>query len=522
MEVSVDTLKEFTVPEEFEDQEGQVDHSQEEDKLSIDEESAAEEKSDAEDSEAEVEEDSLSVDNLENEIRALNRHLFGILENTVSYQKDIPWSKYVENAELTLKLNLKILIKTYYLNQGQLEKCSEITLTSNLDVKDPRVVELLAGINNPTGNQGKIAALEKNMILLNGQILRNSNLIANASKDKSAKPILNAIQLAQLKMVKDIDVLKESLQGNNNYVTIKDVQDIVEELTVTMEAKCSQRSKNTSDNYPTGHDFSLDKIVKKNSDLAIDDIKICIKASITFSDPIVATVILDILGIDMDNPNTGKLMSDFAKNLASPLSAVQPEARMRQKTQFARVVNSWEVLLNNIVNPGMISASSVIEEARIAFYALKDICAERLPIGVKIKSLGMLFMAGIQNQPKNDHVLQKIFELRPQLPSKLAFSFEQWPKNRFNWSNGMKNWSKENVPLGKPFQFVDINLTQDNLTTLACQKDFGYNSYLGNNKKTQKLNTRKSETKPKVNPTGHSGLSVWDICQRNANKKNNY
>ena len=84
----------------------------------------------------------------------------------------------------------------------------------------------------------------------------------------------------------------------------------------------------------------------------------------------------------------------------------------------------------------------------------------------------------------------------------------------------MKNWSKNNVPLGKPFQFVDINAPHDNLTTVACQKDFAYNSYLGNNKKTQRLNTKRGDTKPKSNPTGNSGLSVWDICQRNANKKN--
>ena len=86
----------------------------------------------------------------------------------------------------------------------------------------------------------------------------------------------------------------------------------------------------------------------------------------------------------------------------------------------------------------------------------------------------------------------------------------------------MKNWSKDNVPLGKPFQFVDINLTQDNLTTLACQKDFGYYSYLGNNKKSQRLNAKKTDKKPQNNPTGNSGLSVWDICQRNANQANKH
>ena len=94
-------------------------------------------------------------------------------------------------------------------------------------------------------------------------------------------------------------------------------------------------------------------------------------------------------------------MSDFAKNLAAPLARVEPQPRIRQKTQFTRVLGSWDILLNNMVNPGMMSASSLIEETRIALLALQDICAERLPLGIKIKSLAMLFMAGPQNQPKN-------------------------------------------------------------------------------------------------------------------------
>ena len=134
----------------------------------------------------------------------------------------------------------------------------------------------------------------------------------------------------------------------------------------------------------------------------------------------------------------------------------------------------------------------------------------------------MLFMAGPQNLPKNDHVLQKVFELRPQLPAKFASSFKPWPKDRFSWTTSMKNWSKDTIPLGKPMMFVDINQPHDKLTTNACQKDFAYTTAPGNNKNHQKLNARKYDSKQKINPTGNSGLSVWEICQRNSNRDAKY
>ena len=165
------------------------------------------------------------------------------------------------------------------------------------------------------------------------------------------------------------------------------------------------------------------------------------------------------------------------------------------------------------------SASSLMEETRITLLALQDICAGKLSFGTKVKSLGMLFTAGGQNQPNNDHVLQRIYELRPNLPSKNVTSFKPWPKDKFTWSNGMKNWSKDKMPVGKPTFFVDINAPNDKqLTTAAFQKDFAYTSVPGNNKNNQKLNTKKYDSKPRVNPTGHSGLSVWEICQRNSKR----
>jgi hypothetical protein len=487
--------------------------SQDEDKLSINENFVDEAKSDEEASET-----AMTEEELETEIRALNRHVFGINENTIStYQKDTPWSKYTANGELTLKLNLKILIKTYLLNQGSLEECEKITLTSILDFEDPKIKSILEGLNNPTGNLGKITALEKNLVLLNSQILKNTNQIVSVSKDKMVKPLLNSIQAAQAKITREITVLKETNPEPANMVSIKNLQDIVEELSHSLENKCLERSKAFISKYPFGYDLTLGKLVKKESDLGKEEIQLCLRAAISYSDPIVAMTVLDILGINLKNPNTGKLMSEFAKNVAFPLSTVDAEARIRQKGQFSRVVESWDLILKNLINPGMINATSLLEQSRIAFYSLKDVSAERLPTGIKIKSLGMLFMAGTQNYPKNGHVLEKIFELRPQIPSRNNASYEPWPKNKFNWTNVMKNWAKDVIPLGKPAYFVDINAPHDIMSTATSQKEFAYNAENGTFYKnsTQKLNSDRTDNNTKNGNTGYSGLSVWDICNRN-------
>jgi hypothetical protein len=119
------------------------------DKLSIDEHFGQDQKSDVDESEGETEDIVFSVEELENDIGCLNRHLFGILEDTISYPKDSLWSKYTSKAELTLKLNLKVLLKTYYLNQDQLEDCSKVTLTSSVDFEDPKIMSFLQGLDNP-------------------------------------------------------------------------------------------------------------------------------------------------------------------------------------------------------------------------------------------------------------------------------------------------------------------------------------------------------------------------------------
>ena len=501
-------------------EDGEFSQEDLQEKLSIDENFVEEEKSDAEDSEDENQETEFSIEEIENEIRSLNRHLFGINENIVSYPKDTQWSKYTDNGELTLKLNLKILVKTYLLNQGELAECSKITLTSNLDFNDPRIINILEGLNNPTELLGKIAAVEKNLTLLNGQMLKNASQITVMGKDRSTKTLLNTMQVVQTSLSKDVTTLKENNPKPTNMVTIKNLQDIVEELSSSLEIKCRERSQAFISKYPFGFDLTLEKLVNKDSDLTKQELQVIFKAVISYSDANVATVLLDILGINLKNPNIGKSMSDFAKSLAFPLSKVDAEARIRQKGQFARVVGSWDIILEYLINPGMLNATSIIEQTRISVYSLTDICAEGLPIGIKMKSLGMLFMAGQQNYPKNGHVLEKIFELRPQIPSRRTASYEPWPKNKFNWTNVMKNWAKDVIPIGKPIFFVDINTPHDLMSTITSQKEFAYNSENGNTLKdnTQKLNSNRTINKTKNNHSGNSGLSVWDICQRGSNK----
>ena len=47
---------------------------------------------------------------MDTELNCLNRHSFGLMEKMQNYQKDKEWSKYVADAELAIKLCLKIVI----------------------------------------------------------------------------------------------------------------------------------------------------------------------------------------------------------------------------------------------------------------------------------------------------------------------------------------------------------------------------------------------------------------------------
>ena len=72
---------------------------------------------------------------LESEIRNINQHLCGKLESMISYHKDKPWKRYIADAEITLKLNLKMIEKIYYFNQGLDKQCTSVTLTSPIDLR---------------------------------------------------------------------------------------------------------------------------------------------------------------------------------------------------------------------------------------------------------------------------------------------------------------------------------------------------------------------------------------------------
>ena len=153
----------------------------------------------------------------------------------------------------------------------------------------------------------------------------------------------------------------------------------------------------------------------------------------------ISIVIFDILGFKLKEPVGGKIMSEFAKNLIYPLCCKDPELRIKQKGQFSRIYKSWDKILEFLINPGGLNASGVIEDCKIAVYALKDCCAEKLPMGIKIKGLGLACWTTETQLPTNGSILEKICELKPHLPAGLKTSFEPWPKNKVAWSQSMKN-----------------------------------------------------------------------------------
>ena len=78
----------------------------------------------------------------------------------------------------------------------------------------------------------------------------------------------------------------------------------------------------------------------------------------------------------------------------------------------------------------------------------------------------------------------------------------------------MKNWAKDQLPLGKPLRYVDIANPQDYITTPNGQKEF---SYLNGNKNQQtKYPKTKSENKELKPKSGVTGLNVWEICRKNS------
>jgi hypothetical protein len=467
-------------------------------------------KSEAEYSDSDTEKVPDSAD-LEAEIRNINQHLCGKLESMISYHKDKPWKRYIADAEITLKLNLKMIEKIYYFNQGLDKQCTSVTLTSPIDFEGVKIKNMLEGLQNPTNMTQKFSGMEKKLELLYSQISKNTNGIKTMAKEAANKPTIKTVQAAQDVLAKDLRDLKENRPDLGPQVTIKNLQDIVEELEKSLEKNCIDRS---TSKYPFGYNVNLERLARKDSDLSPAEIQECIQAAVSFADPIVAVVIFDMMGFKLKDPTGGKIMSEFSKNLVVPLCLKDPEQRIKQKSQFHRIMNSWDKILGNLINPGAICASGIIEECKIAFRACKDGCMDKHPVGIRIKGLGLSCL-GLESQlPPNGAVLEKIFELKPQLLTSLKASYEPWPKNRASWSQAMRNWYKDQLPLGKPLRYVDIANPLDYITTPNGQKEFAYqngNKYLQT--KYPKTKFENKEIKPK---SGVTGINIWEICRKNS------
>jgi hypothetical protein len=79
----------------------------------------------------------------------------------------------------------------------------------------------------------------------------------------------------------------------------------------------------------------------------------------------------------------------------------------------------------------------------------------------------------------------------------------------------MKSWAKDQLPIGKTSQYIDINTPQDCMSTVVSQKLFAYETFennAGNNSKNSS-NNRKNKFNTTSTESGNSGLSVWDICK---------
>ena len=442
---------------------------------------------------------------VETEIKALHRSIFGILENMVSYDETKNWSRYVSDAEICLKLVLKSVIKNYLFNQGKNLECDEITMVSPIDFQDTMIKELLSGLNNPTKMSEKLNSLEKTMALVHRQNIQiKTELETTIKKVPSNSQILN-LQHTVNGLIRKWEEKQSPFNPKGGF-QVNELEKIIEEVGKTLDAKCKERA---SKKYPFGYDSNLVKVTKKDSDLTSPEILNCLVSAVENCDSIVGTVLFETLGIKMQENLTGKILSDFIKNLATPISTREPEQRFQQKQRFNRVYLAWDNILLYLINPGTLNASDVIEKCRIIYSALRDIKAERLPLGIKIKNLCMSCMVPPQNMQKNSVILEKISELKPQLPTGLTCSYDPWPRNNVTWTNSMRNWAKDTLPKFPAGQYIDINMPNDQMSTIVSQKEFCYNTIDSGNKHQARKIPKNND--PNI---GSSGISIWDIYGR--------
>ena len=159
-------------------------------------------------------------------------------------------------------------------------------------------------------------------------------------------------------------------------------------------------------------------------------------------------------------------------------------------------------------------ATALIEDCRICYLALADISAEKLPVSLKIRALGMNCAVPDNNQQRNTYTLEKIMEFKPTSINVPTNSYKTWPRNNEQWSQTMLSWSKGKLPKLKSANYSDIDLPSDLMTNVVSKREFPYYpSDSGNSIKSHK----QKQNPQKQNVSGLSGRTVWDFINHEEN-----
>ena len=470
-----------------------VDHESIGDALEIDETDQLKTYSDTESEKGEelIENEDLCLQ----ESRAMLRHIFGLMESQLHYETDKPWTKFAQDTNISINLLLKLTLKNFARIHGIEGDSTAITMASVLDFESEKVKALIAPLVNSRGLYDRIGELELKLELINTQGIENMSRIEKFGQNFSKNSQFSSLKMVVTTLTKEMNELQK-LRSENKHPHGTNV--------------ISEQVEKPKLRFPFTWDHTLATLGKKQGDLTSTEILKGIAGAVANSDPIVTMVLFETLGIKINNSIIGKPISEFIKILVGPLSVKNAEARIFQKLQFIRVFSAWDNIMKNVINPGSLCATSVIEECRVCYFALKDISAETLPLGLKVRALGMMCMVPGPNQQRNSAILEKITELKPNSVSKLNYSYSPWPTSNEGWSPTMLSWSRGKLPKLKSASYADIDLPRDIMTNCVARKEFPYFSENGNKNKN-------SKPKQNTNISGESGNTVWDFISGNNN-----
>jgi hypothetical protein len=429
------------------------------------------------------------------ESRAMLRHIFGLMESQLHYGTDKPWAKFAQDSNISFNLLIKLTLKNYARIHGNEGESSAITMASSVNYEAENVKALLAPLVNKVGQNDKLAELESKLELINSQGIENMSRIEKFGQNFSKNSQFSSLKMVVTTLTKEMTELQNLREKGDHG---KDTDD---QATKLDKAKVR---------FPYTWDQTLSKLSKKQGDLNTPEILQGIAGAVAHCDPLVTMVLFETLGLKINNSTIGKPISEFIKILVVPISIKNAESRIFQKLQFNRVFSAWDTILKNVVNPGSLCATTIIEECRVCYFALKDISAETLPLGLKVRALGMMCMVPGPNQQRNSAILEKIMELKPTSIPSQNYSYSPWPTSNEGWSPTMLSWSRGKLPKLKSASYADIDLPRDIMTNCVARKEFPYFSENGNKNKILKQ-------KQNVNISGDSGNTVWDLINGNNN-----